>query len=198
MGDNSMTKKTIALFFIAASTIGFASGARAQKPEAAGPGQHAQMMKGMMGMTDGTFVPMMIKHHQHGIEMARVEEERGSSASVKALAAKIRQSQEKELAELKAHAEHAAKGTSGHAEHDKMMEQQSQSMMAKLKSASGAALDHAFLEQMAKHHEGAIAMTEGAKLQDPELKKVAQKMLTGQRQELTELKKELASHAPPK
>jgi uncharacterized protein (DUF305 family) len=41
-------------------------------------------------------------------------------------------------------------------------------------------------------------MTEGAKLQDPELKKVAQKMLTGQRQELAELKKELATHAPPK
>jgi len=193
-----MTKRTIALCVIAAGTIGFTSGVRAQTPAAAGTGQHDQMMKGMMGMTDAMFVPMMIKHHQHGIEMARLEEERGAAASVKALAAKIRQSQEKELAELKAHAEHVAKGTSGHAEHDKMMEQQSQSMMAKLKSASGAALDHAFLEQMAKHHEGAIAMTEGAKLQDPELKKVAQKMLTGQRQELAELKKELATHAPPK
>src|SRR5688500_17877995 len=125
-----MTRKTIAAFVITASTIGFASGVRAQKPEAAAAGQHEQMMKGMMGMTDAMFVPMMIKHHQHGIEMARLEEERGSSASVKALAAKIRQSQEKELAELKAHAEHAPKGTSGHAEHDKMMEQQSQSMMA--------------------------------------------------------------------
>jgi uncharacterized protein (DUF305 family) len=130
--------------------------------------------------------------------MARLEEERGSSASVKALAARIRQSQEQELAELKAHAGHVAKGTAGHAEHGKMMEQQGQMMMKRLKSASGSALDHAFLEQMAKHHEGAIAMTEGAKLQDPELKKVAQEMLTGQRQELAELKKELAAHAPPK
>jgi uncharacterized protein (DUF305 family) len=198
MGETSMTKKTIALFVIAASTIGFTSGVRAQKPEAASASQHEQMIKGMMGMTDERFVPMMIKHHQHGIEMARLEEDRGSSASVKALAAKIRQSQEKELAELKTHAEHVAKGASGHAEHDKMMELQSQSMMAKLKSASGAALDHAFLEQMAKHHEGAIAMTEGAKLQDPELKKLAQQMLTGQRQELAELKKELAAHASPK
>ena len=77
-----------------------------------------------------------------------------------------------------------------------MMEQNSQSMMAKLKSASGAALDHAFLEQMAKHHEGAIAMTESAKIEDPELKKLAQKMLTGQRQELAELKKQLSAHAP--
>jgi uncharacterized protein (DUF305 family) len=192
-----MTKKTTKLILVTVITIaGVASGVNAQKPDAATGAQHEQMMKGMMGMTDAMFVPMMIKHHQHGIEMARVEEERGSSASVKALAAKIRQSQEKELAELKAHAEHAAKGTSGHAEHDKMMEQHSQSMMTKLKSASGAALDHAFLEQMAKHHEGAIAMTEGAKLQDPELKKLAQKMVTGQRQELAELKKQLSAHAP--
>jgi uncharacterized protein (DUF305 family) len=194
-----MTKKTTKLILVTVITIaGVASGVNAQKPDAATGAQHEQMMKGMMGMTDAMFVPMMIKHHQHGIEMARVEEERGSSASVKALAAKIRQSQEKELAELKTHAEHVAKGASGHAEHDKMMELQSQSMMAKLKSASGAALDHAFLEQMAKHHEGAIAMTEGAKLQDPELKKLAQQMLTGQRQELAELKKELAAHASPK
>ena len=34
-------------------------------------------------------------------------------------------------------------------------------------------------------------MAEGAKLQDLELKKLAQKMLTGQRQELAELKKQL-------
>lgn len=192
-----MTKRTTELILVTVITIaGIASGVNAQKPDAATGAQHEQMMKGMMGMTDAMFVPMMIQHHQHGIEMARIEEERGSSASVKALAAKIRQSQEKELAELKAHAEHAAKGTSGHAEHDKMMEQQSQAMMTKLKSASGAALDHAFLEQMAKHHEGAIAMTEGAKLEDPELKKLAQKMLTGQRQELAELKKQLSAHAP--
>jgi uncharacterized protein (DUF305 family) len=198
MGETSMTKKTIAVVVIAASTIGFTSGVRAQKPDAASAGQHEQMMKGMMGMTDAMFVPMMIKHHQQGIEMARLEEDRGATASVKALAAKIRQSQEKELAELKAHGDHVAKGTSGHAEEGKMMEQQGQMMMTRLKSASGSALDRAFLEQMAKHHEGAITMTEGAKLQDPELKKVAEKMLTGQRQELAELKKELATHAPPK
>jgi uncharacterized protein (DUF305 family) len=39
-------------------------------------------------------------------------------------------------------------------------------------------------------------MTEGAKLQDPELKKLAQKMLTDQRQELAELRKHLSAHAP--
>ena len=193
-----MINNRTACVFAAAITIGLASGVHAQKPEAASAAQHEQMMNSMKGMTDAMFVPMMIKHHQHGIEMARQEEERGASASVKALAVKIRESQEKEISELKARAEQAPKGTSEHAKHDKMMEQHGQSMMAKLKAVSGNALDHAFLEQMAKHHEGAIAMTDGAKLQDPELKKVAEKMLTGQRQELAELKKELATHAPPK
>jgi len=89
-----------------------------------------------------------------------------------------------------------SKATSAHADHGTMMEQQSQSMMAKLKSASGTALDHAFLEQMSKHHAMAISMTEGAKLQDAELKKVAQKMVTGQRQELREIEKLLSSHVP--
>ncbi len=38
------------------------------------------MMKGMMEMTDAMFVTMTIKHHQQGIEMARLlEEERGST-----------------------------------------------------------------------------------------------------------------------
>lgn len=189
-----MIKNTTALFFVVATAIGVAVEVSAQQRDVAG--QHDQMMKGMMGMSDAMFVAMMIKHHQQGIEMARLEEERGSAASVKALAAKIRQSQEKELAELQAHADHAAQGGPDHAKHDKMMEQQSQSMMAKLKSLSGAALDHAFLEHMAKHHQMAISMTESAKLQDPELKKLAQKMVAGQRQELAELKKELAAHSP--
>ena len=65
-------------------------------------------------------------------------------------------------------------------------------------AASGAALDHAFLEQMAKHHQMAISMTESAKLQDPALKTLAQKMIAGQRQELNELKKELSSHGAAK
>jgi uncharacterized protein (DUF305 family) len=33
----------------------------------------------MQGLTDAMFVPMMMKHHQQGIEMARLEEERAQS-----------------------------------------------------------------------------------------------------------------------
>lgn len=194
-----MLKKSVALC-LAFGAISLASSAtaQAQKPAGDKPAQHQHMMQ---GITDATFVPMMIKHHEQGIEMARLEEERGASASVKALAARIRQSQEKELAELKAHLGHAtsaegaaghAKGAAGHADHD--MEHQGQMMVKRLKSASGADLDHAFLEDMSKHHQMAISMIEGAKLEDPELKKLAQEMVAAQRQELAELKKALGSH----
>ena len=44
--------------------------AQGQKPsEPSKDTQHHQMMQ---GLTDAQFVPMMIKHHQQGIEMARV------------------------------------------------------------------------------------------------------------------------------
>lgn len=64
-------------------------------------------------------------------------------------------------------------------------------MMKELKAKSGEELDRAFLEHMAKHHQMAISMTEDATLQDPEVKKLAEKMLESQRQELAELKKHL-------
>jgi uncharacterized protein (DUF305 family) len=173
------------------------AGIAAQTPERqAGP-----LHPSMKGMSEAEFVPMMIKHHQDGIEMARLEEQKGSSAEVKALAAKIRQSQDHELTELKQHSQDATaapQGTSGREGHEKMMEQQSQATMKRLESASGQAVDHAFLEEMAKHHEMAIDMTEGAKIQTPALKQLTQKMVAGQRKELSELKKLEAAHARPK
>ena len=195
-----MTGKTFASCIAIAAVVGVAGlGAQApsgQAQERAGSQQHS-----MKGMSEAEFVPMMVKHHQDGIAMAQHEEQNGSSAEVKALAAKIRQSQERDLPELKQHAQHvagSAKGTSGHDAHDKQMEQQSQAVMKRLKSASGQALDHAFLEEMAKHHQQAIDMAQGAKLTTPAIKTMAQKMVAGQRQELGEIKKLLAAHGASK
>ena len=188
-----MKAPVIATVWVISIIAGSAS-AQGQTPVGGASGtQHQQALE---GLTDVQFASMMVKHHQDGIEMARLEEQRGSSASVKSLAAKIRQSQEKDLTTLKTHAGHNSgpTATSGNTEHDKMMEQQSQAVMVRLKSVSGPALDHAFLEEMAKHHEQAIKMTAVAKLRVPELQKLAQKMLTRQRLELADLKKLLAAH----
>lgn len=161
---------------------------------AAKPNMSQDHQKMMHGMTDGQFVPMMIKHHEEGIAMARMEEQRGSAASVKALAKSIRESQERDLPELKAHAAHvtgtdAKTSPAQHAPTMDMMAEMSKATMTRLKAASGAALDRAFVEEMITHHQMAISMIEGAKLQNAELKKLSEKMLAGQRRELAELKK---------
>jgi uncharacterized protein (DUF305 family) len=158
---------------------------------------HEMMVK---GMSQAEFVPMTIKHHQDGIEMSRLEEQKGASAEVKALAAKIRQSQERDIPELKKH-QRETQGTSHDPEHDKMdnmMEQQAQATMKRLKTATGQALDHAFLEEMAKHHQMAISMGESAKIQNSDLKKLVQTMVQIQRQELAELKKLQNAHGAAK
>jgi uncharacterized protein (DUF305 family) len=183
-------RKSNALCLAATIALTTAAGLGAQtRSDPEHRAQH-QMMK---GMTEAEFVPMMIKHHQDGIEMARVEEQKGTSQDVKTLAAKIRESQEREISEMKQASAGGAQGTSGHEGHD-MMEHQSQAVMKRLNSASGQALDRAFLEEMAKHHEMAIQMAESAKIGDSELKQVVQKMVSGQRQELAELKKQLAAN----
>ena len=71
----------------------------------------------------------------------------------------------------------------------KQMEADSQRAMKRLQSASGSALDHAFAEEMAKHHQQAIDMVSRTKFSDPELRSMAQKMATNQKQEIAELTK---------
>lgn len=61
--------------------------------------------------------------------------------------------------------------------------------MAKLKSAKGAALDRAFAEEMAKHHQMALEMTKQTQFKDGGLKALADKMAKNQQAELQELKK---------
>lgn len=59
-----------------------------------------QQMQGMplSGNVDKDFVRMMRMHHQQGIDMARTELEKGSSPEVKAMAQKIIEAQQREIA----------------------------------------------------------------------------------------------------
>ena len=75
------------------------------------------------------------------------------------------------------------------ASHEKQMETEHQATMAKLKSNRGSALDKAFADEMAKHHQKALEMIKQAHLTDPKLKQMADKMAAEQKQELHELKK---------
>lgn len=178
-----------------------------QRAHQAGDTQRAtkqgSKMMSMPAMTDAHFVEMMSKHHQDGIELAKIEESRGTREEVKSLAAKIREGQERELQELQsAHSAHgspgAAKpqGTAGHGGHDasmrehhEMMEQMGRQSKNRVENASGTAVDNAFLQEMTKHHEMSLEMISKAKLKDPELQKVAQRIAASQKRELQELKR---------
>ncbi len=153
-----------------------------QKPSSPPSQDHTMMLM------DAEFAYLAAKHHRGGIEMTRLEESRGTSASVKALAAKIRQGQERDLPAFTAFGAKAAK-TPMLVEHEKQMEKEHQASMAKLKSATGAALDQVFAAEMIKHHQKMLGMIKQAHLTDGKLKAVADKMAAEQTRELEELKK---------
>jgi uncharacterized protein (DUF305 family) len=54
----------------------------------------------MTGDVDKDFAMMMKMHHQHGVDMAKIEMEQGKSPEMKAMAKKIIAAQKKEIAEL--------------------------------------------------------------------------------------------------
>ena len=56
----------------------------------------------MTGDVDHDFATMMVMHHQSGIDMAEVEIAKGSDATMKAMAKKIIEGQQREIKELKA------------------------------------------------------------------------------------------------
>jgi len=85
------------------------TGVPMSKPMGQGSQQmHEQMMSGMQKMqamqpsgdTDKDFAMMMRSHHQQAIDMAKVEAEQGKSPELKAMARKIVDDQQKEIAQL--------------------------------------------------------------------------------------------------
>lgn len=126
--------------------------ATANAPLAAGPaGNHHDMM----------FADGMIRHHQDGIEMARMALDKAQGAELRTMAQKMVDDQTKEIGQLRAL--RPAGAQHGMEEMRRMMpgmmpESEMQKDMARLRAATGTAFDLAFTEIMARHHQGAIAM----------------------------------------
>ena len=149
-------------------------------------------------MNDAQFVAMMMQHHRDGIEMARIAEQKATTAEVKSLAREIREGQEREAQEMKPFAggQAAPTGTSGqrpaqagaHGDHQAHMEQ-SKKAVERVRTATGTQVDHAFLEEMSKHHQMAIQMARDTQFQNAKLKQLADKMSANQAREVEELKR---------
>lgn len=146
--------------------------------------------------TDRAFVEGMIPHHESAVEMAKVAKQRGESPFVKKLADDIIRTQTQEISTLRNEDEGLETagvevGTLGMSEHQMGMED-----TEKLRTAKP--FDEAFMKMMITHHVGAIDMAEVelAKGADPELKSLAEQIITAQTREIDAMRAELGIEAP--
>jgi uncharacterized protein (DUF305 family) len=137
---------------------------------------------------DHSFAMRMGQHHRDAIRMANHEIKNGSNAEVKAIAKRIKAQQEKELATLDAH-----KPANEGAHHGSMPpnDPDMARRMAALEAATGAKADSLFLQLMIVHHASALVMAQGAldKLQDSELRKLAQNAIAIQAREIGDMQR---------
>ncbi|SFE42129.1 DUF305 domain-containing protein [Streptomyces mirabilis] len=142
---------------------------------------------------DVTFAQMMIPHHEQAVAMAQLADGRASDAEIKDLAAKIEKAQDPEIKTMTswlnswgkptATGDMPGMGTGG----DGMM---SDKAMKELKAMQGKEFDKMFAQMMIDHHNGAIAMakTEQKSGRNPDPKKMADAIVTGQSAEVKQLK----------
>jgi uncharacterized protein (DUF305 family) len=140
---------------------------------------------------DRAFARQMIAHHQSAVQMAQIAQRRGSSVFVKQLADDIVRTQTAEISTLRdadrrLKAADVSMGSLGVPEHAMGMDGDP----ASLKTAKR--FDRALLKMMIPHHEGAIEMAtaELNKGKNPQLKALAQKIITAQRREIAEMRKQ--------
>lgn len=144
------------------------------------------------------FIDMMIMHHQEGIEMTQLAQNKAQNAKVKAFAAKTAEAQQKDIDELQGHRNHwyAGKPMMDQAMMHSMMQSMHPGMKMdmedtrrKLVAAEGAAFDRLFLDTMIHHHQMALGMAKEAitKAEHAELKQFARNAVSKQQSEVAEM-----------
>ncbi len=185
---------------------------QAQNPNVADTGgmpgmDHGSGMNHSMGMDLGPadadydlrFLDGMTPHHQGAVEMAKEAITKSQRPEVKKLAQNIINAQNVEIKQMKQwrQAWYPKAGSTPMAFDAKMghmmpmSNEQMQGMMMKGDlGASDAQFDLRFLNAMIPHHEGAVEMAQDAlkKTKRPEIKKMAQEILTSQQKEIEQMK----------
>lgn len=146
------------------------------------------------------YIDMTIMHHEQGVEMARLAQEKGADARVKAFAKKTADDQQRDILALRGHRQHwysdrpqmdhaqmmeHMRGMPGH----QNMKMDPEADMAKLRAAEGRAFDRLFLDTMTHHHKMAVDMSKEAttKAEHAELKEFARKTVAKQQGEIAEM-----------
>ena len=124
------------------------------------------------GATPETFVNMAAEDGMAEVGLAKLALKKSSNNEVKQFAQKMEQDHEQANEQLSSIAK--SKGLNV----PKKLDAKHEAMMKSLSAKSGAAFDSAYAEHMAKDHDKAVALFEGAsKSSDPELSAFAKKTL---------------------
>ncbi len=149
---------------------------------------------------DLRFLDTMALHHQHAVDMAKMAEGQAQHDELKRMSADVVKSQGAEIAQLKAWREdwYAGKAPAVSMEMPGMKQSMEGMSIDELHAAEGAAFDHAFIDMMIPHHEGAVAMANDAlaKAQHAELKQIARKIIDAQTTELATMRSWSSSWFP--
>src|ERR687885_121083 len=148
---------------------------------------------------DLRFVDAMIPHHEGAVEMAQEVLSKSQRPEMKKLAQDIIAAQNREIEQMKQwrkawYPKADSKPMAWHAHMGHMMAmspEQMQAMMMKGNlGAADAEFDLRFLNAMIPHHQGALVMAKDVlnKSKRPEMKQLAQDILTSQQQEIDQMK----------
>jgi uncharacterized protein (DUF305 family) len=148
---------------------------------------------------DLRFVDAMIPHHQGAVEMAQEVLAKSQRPEMKKLAQDIIAAQNREIAQMKQwrkawYPKADSQPMAWHAQMGHMMAMSPEQMQAMMMKgdlgAADAEFDLRFLKAMIPHHEGAITMAKDvlSKSKRPEIKKLAQDILTSQQKEIDQMK----------
>ena len=140
---------------------------------------------------EAAYLAMMIQHHQDGVKMAEMVPGKAKSDKLNEMAKKIATDQQKEIGQmtgwLKQWHNKLPNDHKMPAESMKMMNDQ----MSELNAAQGDEFDKKWAKMMAMHHESAISMAQLAvdKAEHKEVKEMAKKIISTQKEERQELLK---------
>jgi uncharacterized protein (DUF305 family) len=139
--------------------------------------------------SDERFIDAMVPHHQGAIEMAQVALQNAEHPEIRTLANNIISAQEAEIEQLKA----IKQREYGTAEVPTQMSSEEMRMMGMMMSpqelANEQPFDKAFIDAMIPHHQAAIDMAQVAQANtnDPEIRELAQGIVTAQQAEIQQM-----------
>jgi len=142
------------------------------------------------GSPEATFAQMMIPHHEQAMVMADLALANDAGPEVSALAIAIQSSQGPEIDQMRGILDRfGVAEVHSHDDHD-MPGMLTEQQMDDLGVARGSEFDQLFLNGMIEHHEGAIVMAEEVlgQTDDPEVRSLAQSIITGQRAEIEQMR----------